>query len=181
MSNILTIDNTEGRTKELLTAAKSKFGMVPNLLGIMANAPSVLDTYMTTTGLLSEGVLPAQTREQLAIAIAAANNCEYCLSAHTAGGKASGVSTQDLASAQSGKASNAKTEAVLTLALALNQNHGVGSSKAVEAARKAGLNDAEILEVSAHVAINILTNTVNNTFGTVIDFPKTSLLNKAAA
>ena len=42
----------------------------------------------------------------------------------------------------------------------------------LQAARAAGLNDAEIIEVVQHVALNILTNYTNNVAQTVIDFPE---------
>ncbi|MDK4725474.1 hypothetical protein PH563_06085 [Rhizobium phaseoli] len=72
-----------------------------------------------------------------------------------------------------GRASDPKIQAILELALAINATHGQGSAPALEAAaRTYGLTDAEILETIAHVAVNILTNSVNNTVGTILDFPK---------
>jgi len=178
--SIIKTEEAEGQVKEMLALAKSKMGMVPNLLGVMAHAPQVLSVYLNTHGSLSAGMLPAKTGEQIAVAIASVNGCDYCLSAHTAAGKMSGVTANDLVAAQEGRASDAKTQAILSLALEINSTHGKGSTKAVETARAAGLSDAEILETVAHVSINILTNSINNIVDTPIDFPKVTLIKAAA-
>lgn len=71
-----------------------------------------------------------------------------------------------------GQTSDPKIQAILELALAINATHGQGAAAALEAARAYGLTDEDILETIAQVAVNILTNSVNNTVGTVLDFPK---------
>ncbi|MBC7625159.1 MAG: carboxymuconolactone decarboxylase family protein, partial [Aeromicrobium sp.] len=42
-------------------------------------------------------------------------------------------------------------------------------------ARSAGLSDAQIVDVVASVAVNVLTNYLNNLAGTAIDFPRVDL------
>lgn len=42
-------------------------------------------------------------------------------------------------------------------------------------ARAAGVSEGEIVEVVAHVALNIFTNYLNNVAGTVVDFPLVSI------
>jgi alkylhydroperoxidase family enzyme len=44
----------------------------------------------------------------------------------------------------------------------------------VEAVKAAGYSEAQIVEIVAHVALNVLTNYVNEAFGTEIDFPAVS-------
>ena len=63
-----------GKVKELLDAVSQRLGMVPNMMRTMANAPAVLDGYLQLSGSLSPGTLPAKVREQIAIAVAQANN-----------------------------------------------------------------------------------------------------------
>lgn len=43
----------------------------------------------------------------------------------------------------------------------------------------AGLTDGDIVEIVAHVAINIFTNYLNNLAGTDVDFPVVSLAKAA--
>lgn len=156
----------------LFNKARAAMGKVPNLFRVMAQAPVVLDVFWNAKGALGGGVLPASAQEQIAVAIAAANGCDYCLAAHTGGARAKGVSAQDAADAQSGRASDPHVAAILTLALAVNADHGRAGAAALEQARAAGLSDAEILETVAHVAVNILTNSINNIVDTTLDFPR---------
>lgn len=154
---------------------KAAIGKVPNLLRVMAHAPAVLNVYLNTKGALAKGVLSPKTQEQIAITVAAANGCEYCLSAHTGAARAVGVSDDDRAAAQFGHVSDPKVQAILDLARKINASHGKGTDDAVENARAAGLSDAEILETAAHVSISQLTNTINNIVGTTLDFPKVEI------
>ncbi len=152
--------------------AKAAMGRVPNLFRVLAHAPAALDVYFGGQGALRKGELPAATRELIAIAIASANGCDYCLAAHTGAAKVAGAGSEDRADAQSGRSSDPRVEAILSLALAINATHGRDASDALQAARAAGLNDTEILETAAHVSVSILTNSVNNMVGTTLDFPK---------
>jgi AhpD family alkylhydroperoxidase len=176
----LTIDTSTGAVKETLTAVKGKLGMVPNLFGVMAKAPAILNSYLQVSENLKGGSINAKIGEQIAIAVANKNSCEYCLSAHTAIGKMVGVDANDLATAQVGRATDSKAQAAITLALEINRTHGENAAPAVAKAIAAGLTEQEVLEVAGHVALNILTNSINGLAETVVDFPKVGL-SKAAA
>ncbi|MFP5392845.1 MAG: carboxymuconolactone decarboxylase, partial [Gammaproteobacteria bacterium] len=45
----------------------------------------------------------------------------------------------------------------------------------VQALRQAGFADAEIMEIVAHVALNLFTNYVNVAFDVPLDFPRVKL------
>lgn len=152
--------------------ARKAMGKVPNLFRVMAQAPAVLDLFWDGKAALADGILPQVVQEQLAITIATANGCDYCLAAHSGGARAAGASVEDVAAAQLGKASDPHVEAILSFARSVNASHGRPGGALLEEARKAGLSDAEILETVAHVAINILTNSINNLVETTLDFPR---------
>ena len=85
--------------------------------------------------------------EQVAIAVAQANGCEYCLSAHTAIGGMHGVSAANLASARHGHSDDPKTQAAITLALEIVRTKGRVSDATLAAAHTAGFTDGDIVEV----------------------------------
>src|SRR5260370_32688082 len=72
--------------KATLSAVKTKIGMVPNLFSTFAQSPAVLDGYLAFSDALGKGVLTAKQREIIALAVSQANECHYCLSAHTLSG-----------------------------------------------------------------------------------------------
>lgn len=183
MPRLNAIDPKEatGKAKELLDGVKTKIGMVPNLMRTFANSPAALEGYLNFSGALGGGLLDAKLREQIALAVADANNCEYCLSAHTAIGKMAGLNENELVSSRQASSIDAKTDAALKFAHQLVVKRGELFDSEVQAVRAAGYNDGEITEIIANVALNIFTNYFNHVAQTVVDFPKVSLTVAKAA
>ena len=146
--------------------------MVPNLFKTFAQSPSVLTGYLGLNDALTHGVLTAQQREIIALAVAQANECHYCLSAHSLMGKGAGLSPDSIRKARQGAAESKIDNAVAVFALRVVELRGKVSDADLASARDAGLTDAHIVEVIANVVINILTNYTNNVAQTDIDFPK---------
>jgi len=165
-------EQATGKAKELLDTVKAKLGGTPNLLTTMANAPAVLESYLGFSAALSGSKLTAAQREQIALAVAARNECDYCLAAHTVIGKGAGVSDADLAGAQTGDVSDPKARAAIRFAQAVVEKRGFVDDSEFKAARDAGLTDGEILEVVGTVVFNILTNYVHHVTGAEVDFPR---------
>jgi len=175
----ITADTAEPATRETLDAIKVKAGMIPNLHATFAHAPAVLNGYLALADALTKGVLTAQHREIISLTTAQANGCQYCLSAHTLLGKNAGLSEEAIHAARRGVGLNATDQAIAELTLHLVNERGHLTDQVVAAARTAGLNDAQIIEIVANVALNILTNFTNNVARTQIDFPIVELASAA--
>jgi alkylhydroperoxidase family enzyme len=67
----------------LLEAVNKQLGLVPNMFRVIGNSPAALEGYLGLNGALAKGKIDAKTRERIALAVAEANGCDYCLSAHT--------------------------------------------------------------------------------------------------
>lgn len=173
MSRFKSIDpaTATGRTKELLDAVKQKFGMVPNITRLMANSPAALNGYLSFGGALAAGQLDPQLRERIAIAVASANDCDYCLSAHTAAGRMVGLSGEELTAAQQGQSSGKKEAAALQFATKLVRERGWVAEEDVASLRQLGFEDGEIIEIIATTVLNVFTNYFNHVAETEIDFP----------
>jgi uncharacterized peroxidase-related enzyme len=181
MARLKIIDpaNATGKAKELLTAVQAKLKIIPNMTRVMANSPAVLEGYLSFNGALAGGSLDARLREQLALAVAEADRCEYCLSIHSAIGKRTGLSDVDIARSREGQGSSARATAALRFAQQVVEHKGIVSEEAVTAVRGAGFNDGEIAEIVANVALNIFTNYFNNVAAVDLDFPKVALAKSA--
>ena len=169
-------DTATGNTKELLDAVKSKLGLIPNMVRAMANSPAALDAYVQFSGALAGGSLSARNREQIALAVGQVNECNYCLSAHSALGKMAGLTPDQIRDSRQGTAADGKTDALLHFARKLVETRGQVSDGDVNAVRQAGFTDGEIAEAVANVALNIFTNYFNHVADTDIDFPKADAL-----
>ncbi|CAN5924288.1 carboxymuconolactone decarboxylase family protein [soil metagenome] len=161
-----------GAAKEVLDAVKARFGMVPMMARTMAQSSAVVTGWAALSGALAEGVLGARTGELIALAVAQANACNYCLAAHAALGERAGLTSEERLEARRGRATDPKEAAAVRLALTILETRGAVSDDALVLARAAGLSDAELSEVTAHVALNVLTNYFNRLADTDIDFPK---------
>jgi uncharacterized peroxidase-related enzyme len=167
--------HAQGRAWELLNGVKTQMGKVPNVLKTMAQAPALLDGYLALGGALRKGVLAAIVREQIALYVAQSNGCEYCLSAHSLTGKHAGLTPEQIVAARMGEADDSKAQAVLHLVKNLMERRGDLSDEQLAAARQAGLSDAELGEVVGNVALNTLTNYLNQLARTEVDFPRVSV------
>lgn len=156
---------------QLFAAIKSKVGMVPNLYRTAANRPAVLTALLGLGDALGKGNFDAKTREALALAIANANKCDYCASAHSAISAGMKVSQDDITDHLNGTSRDPKLAAILALAVAIVRNQGRLSAQHLADARDAGLDDGDIVEVTGQVAANIFTNYLNHIADTEIDFP----------
>ncbi|QQS40383.1 MAG: carboxymuconolactone decarboxylase family protein [Acidobacteriota bacterium] len=159
-----------GKTRELLDGVKAKLGFVPNMMATMASSPAVLEAYLNFGDALGSS-LSAKVRERIALAVAEINGCEYCAAAHSAIGKMSGLSEDEIESARRGGSEDPKADAAVKFAKALVVSRGHASTAEYDAVKNAGHSEKEISEIVANVALNILTNYFNITAGTEVDFP----------
>lgn len=170
-----TIEASPVAAQPLLEAVKKQLGSVPNLFRIVANSPAALDGYLGLNGALGKGRLDARTRERIAIAVAEANGCAYCLSAHAYLGKnVAKLDEAELVRNQEGTSSDGKAAAALRFAVKVVRERGHVSDADVQAVKDAGYDDAQVVEIIAHVALHTLTNYINSALATEVDFPKVS-------
>jgi len=177
MSRVPLIDpsSTTADRQALLAQIHGAFGATPNMFRAVANSPAALQSMWGAFGALGGGVIDAKLGEQIAVAVADRNACEYCLAAHTALGRKAGATADEMAAAQGGQSGDPKTAAALRFALQLVEARGQVSPADVQAVRAAGFGDEEIVEILAHVALNLFTNYVNVAFAVPLDFPAVKL------
>ncbi len=175
MSRLPTPASTEeapAAAQPLLQAVKKQLGVVPNLFRLVSTSPAALEGYLGLNGALAKGALEAPTRERIALAVAEINGCDYCLSAHSYLGKnLAKLSDAEIAANRNGGSADAKADAAVRFAVKLVNARGHVSDSDLQAVRAAGYNDAQVIEIVLHVALNTLTNYVNEVAKTDIDFP----------
>jgi uncharacterized peroxidase-related enzyme len=164
-----------GERKALLDQIHAAFGATPAMFRAVAHSPAALRSMWGSFGALGGGVLGAKLGEQIAVAVADRNACEYCLAAHTALGRKAGASAEEMAAAQMGESSDPRTAAALRFALKLVERRGQVDEADVQALRQVGFDDEQIVEILAHVALNLFTNYVNVAFAVPVDFPAVKL------
>ncbi|PPD00236.1 MAG: alkylhydroperoxidase [Methylotenera sp.] len=173
---IPTVEQSPLASKPLLDAVNQQLGIIPNLMKLIGNSPAALEGYLSLNSALGKGVLPLVLRERIALAIAEYNNCEYCLSAHTYIGKnLAKIDGNEIEAARDGLSNDAQMQAALQFALLVASKKGKVSDHDIATLREVNFDDASIVEIVLNVALNILTNYINNVALTDIDFPKVTL------
>ena len=172
-------DKATGKAKELLDAVQAKLSIIPNMTRVMANSAAVLEAYLSFSGALAGGSLNAKLREQIALEVGEQNSCQYCVSAHSAIGRMTGLSDAEIEAAREAKSNTVKPAAALAFARQIVAKQGRATQADVDAVRNAGFTDGEIAEIIANVALNIFTNYFNNTADVEVDFPKIALRKSA--
>jgi uncharacterized peroxidase-related enzyme len=166
------IDAAPAASRPLLEAVRQQLGSVPNLFRMVANSPAALEGYVSMMGALSKGALPAPTRERIALAVAEINGCAYCLSAHSyLGRNLARLDEAEIAANRAGSSNDAKAAAAVRFAVAVARNRGHVRAEELAAVKGAGYDDAQVIEIVQHVALNTWTNYINEVAGTEIDFP----------
>lgn len=173
--NLIDPASSAAMVKPTLDKINGAFGVVPNMFKAVANSPAALNSMWGSFGALAGGKLGARLGEEIAVAIANANNCEYCLAAHTALGRKAGASADEIAAAQVGKSSNPRIQAALTFALKVVHERAAITDADVAALKAAGIDDEGVVEIIAHVALNLFTNYVNVALNVPVDFPAVQL------
>ncbi|HSR71176.1 MAG TPA: carboxymuconolactone decarboxylase family protein [Kiloniellales bacterium] len=161
----------EGTIRELLEAVRRKLGMTPNLIRTMACSAATLAGYLGLNEALGKGALSSREREQIALAVAQANGCQYCLAAHTAFGKLLGLSELEVCDARRGSATAKREDAILKFAGEVLARRGRVPDHELDRVRRAGLTDGEITEIVANIALNVFTNYLTEVAATEVDFP----------
>ena len=165
-----TIDSAPEESKSFLKSAKEAFGFIPNLLGTMAEAPSLLEGYMALASIFDKSSFNETERQIVLMTNNRLNGCTYCMSAHTALSKMGGVADDVIESLRSGTPiSDFKLEALRQFAIAINKSRGWPEQSDLDAFISAGYTKQNILEVIVGTSFKVMSNYTNHIAETELD------------
>ncbi|MFC0681257.1 carboxymuconolactone decarboxylase family protein [Lysobacter korlensis] len=157
----------------LLEQTRRQLGRVPNLYASMAAGPAALSGYLAMRDALTDGELTPRLREQIALLVAQLNACTYCVSAHALrSSRLLHMSAQEVSDTRSGLDADPHAQAVLTLTRRLVEDRGRVADADITDARAHGVTDGEMAEITAHIALNTLSNYFNHLAQPELDFPE---------
>lgn len=168
---ILDRDAAPSASQPILDAVGKQLGAVPNMFRMIAASPAALQGYTANNAALSRA-LDVKTRERIALAVAEANGCDYCLSAHSyLAANLAKLPADEIALARQGRSGDARADAAVRFAAKVVTARGHVTDADVAALREAGYDDGQIVEIVAVAAENVFTNLINIVAETDIDFP----------
>ncbi|MBH0112595.1 carboxymuconolactone decarboxylase family protein [Novosphingobium sp. YJ-S2-02] len=156
--------------KPVLESARSAYGFVPNLLGTMAQAPALLEGYVTLAAIFDKSDLDATERQIVLMTNNRLNDCAYCMAAHTVIARASGVPEPVIEALRSNRTlPGEKLEALRTFAGIVNRTRGWPAQADLEAFLAAGYSRQAVLEVILGTALKVMSNYTNHVAATPLD------------
>ena len=165
-----TIDTAPESAKPLLEAAKGAYGFIPNLLGTMAEAPAILEGYMTLAGIFDKTSLSETERQIILMTNNRLNGCAYCMTAHTSISQAKGVPADVIEALRNDTPiDDSKLEALRTFAVVINESRGWPREEDVQTLLDAGYTRQSVLEVIVGTALKVMSNYTNHIAATDID------------
>ena len=162
-------ENATGHTEQVFAAIKRALGVVPNLYRTVGHQAKTLETVLNFGA--GQPTLTAKEKEVIALAVAEANGCHYCLAAHSFLAKAAGLSADESQAARRGASCDPKRAALLGLVTGIVAGRGAVDDATYAAFLAAGYTEAQVPEVVLAVTQNLFTNYFNNLNGTAVDFP----------
>ena len=149
MSRLPLLDTTTApeASQPLVQKALTNNGFLPNLIGVLANAPAALETYLTVSGINGKAALSLPEREVVQLTAAKVHGCDFCLAGHTAvGTKKAGFSRDVALQLQQGlPTGHAGLDAVQTFTKAVIATRGAVSDHELAQFKAAGFSDQQAL------------------------------------
>lgn len=165
-------EDAQGRLRKMYSGLQEKNGKVFNIFQGMANSPPALQAYLSMSDALSQGELLAQDREAVYLAVSQANECRYCVSAHTQVAKQAGISDSEIKAARNFESESSEHQALLAFVRRVMETKGFVDDADVDKVHNAGYSDAQIAEAVGYIALATFSNYFNHVHDTPLDFPQ---------
>lgn len=168
--NIPQREEVNATNQAIFDSLEKQVGFVPNLFATYAYSENALKNYLDFAGAPSS--LKAKEKEAVNLAVSQVNNCGYCLAAHTTIGKMSGFNDEQILELRQGKASfDNKLDALAAFAKNITENRGNTDAAVLENYFNAGWTKENLIDTIALVGDKTISNYINNTVQTTVDFP----------
>ena len=157
-------------SRETLAKAQEKYGFVPNLMGILAEAPAAVKSYAAVYAFFTESSFTPGEQQVVLLSASHGNGCDYCVAVHSTMAKMTGVPEEVVSALRAGRplpdtklqALSAFTKLVVTTRARLSESQ-------VRDFIAAGYSKAQVLEVITGVALKTISNYTNHLADTPLD------------
>lgn len=158
-----TAETAPAESQPLVERSQRNNGYLPNLIGILANSPQALSTYVTVGDITARGELNLAEREVVQITAAQLHGCDFCVAGHSAAAlrKAQLPAAQVVALQQLQATGDARLDAVQAFTQAVIRARGAVADTELAAFLGAGYTQAQALEVVLGISLATLCNFAN--------------------
>ncbi|MEW7291598.1 carboxymuconolactone decarboxylase family protein [Aquimarina sp. 2304DJ70-9] len=168
--DVPTRDKVSHNNQAIFDDLKKSIGFVPNLFASFAYSENGLKNFLDFSN--GKSSLKAKEKEVVNLAVSQVNNCEYCLSAHTAVAKMNGYTVEQTKEFRQGKSSiNPKLDALARFAKNITENRGNTDPEVLKNFFNQGWTKENMVDAILIAGDKTVTNYMNNTTRVPVDFP----------
>ncbi len=159
-----TTETAPERSRPLLEEIQKAFGFVPNLFAVFAESPAALQGALAMADAFSASTLSPTEQQLVALAVSEANDCQFCVAAHSTIAKRIAKADPALVAATRAREplSDPKFDALVTFTRKLAEQRGVVADADVAAFLEAGYTKAQVIEVLLGVGMKTFNNYVDH-------------------
>jgi AhpD family alkylhydroperoxidase len=156
---VQTAESAPERAQPALRRLRDAVGMVPNLAGLMANSPALIEGFVGLREAFQTTSFTPLEREALSLANATENACRYCSAIHAVFAGKHGLAPEEIERIRRREdPRDARLAALVRLSRALIQQRGQLRPERVRAYLDAGFEPKQVLEVVLSVTLSTLAN-----------------------
>jgi uncharacterized peroxidase-related enzyme len=165
-----TLDTAPADAKDTLAGVTKAYGFLPNLMGVMAEAPALVKAYRTLVGLFDETSLTPSERQIVLLTVSSENECEYCVAAHSVIAAMQMVPADVVQAIREGRPiTDTKLEALRRFTASVVSTRARVPEAEMSAFLNAGYGKQQVLEVVLGVGVKTLSNYTNHLGETPLD------------
>jgi len=159
-----TAETAPAGSRPLLEGIKRSFGFVPNLFGVFAESPAALRGALAIHEAFSTSSLSPGEQQLVMLAVSEANECEYCVAAHSSVAKRVAKVDPALVDAVRRRAplADPRLDALVNFTREVVERRGMMSDAEVAAFLDAGYTRAQVIEVLLGVGMKTFNNYVDH-------------------
>ena len=168
---IRTPDSAPAESQARVQATLKNSGYLPNLIGVLANAPAALETYQEVSAINHRSSLRAGEIEVVQITAAATNGCDFCMAGHSAIAHKKKLLSDDVVAAlrHAGTPDDPKLRQLARFTVSVIEHKGDVPDDVFSDFRAAGYSEQQAIEVVLGVSLATLCNYTNRMARTPIN------------
>jgi uncharacterized peroxidase-related enzyme len=165
------VETAPEKSRPLLENVQKSFKFIPNLFGVFANSPVLLEGYLGLEKAFDKGSLSAVERQIILLSASVENRCGYCIAAHSTVLKAFLHVPAEVVSAVRADqpVSDPKLEALIALTKEIVTERGHVSAQVMDKFLAAGYRKDQVLEILIGVALKTMSNYLDHISPTELD------------
>ena len=167
----LTVATAPEASRPMLEKVQKSLGFIPNLMGIFANNPTVLEGYLALGAVFEKGSFTPRERQIILLAASVENNCNYCAATHSQIAKTFLRTPGEVIAAvrDNRPITDAKLNALVNLVRELVRERGYAKETTIQKFLAAGYKKEQVMELLLGIALKTISNYLDHISPTPLD------------